>query len=348
MKTSFVSTSALADAARLSLNNLQSKLVDAQKEVATGRLADVGAALGYRTGQAVSLRQDHARLTAIIDTNGTVATRLDATQATLKQLVDNGQAFVSELLAARSASTGPRVAQQQAQTGLQALIDTLNTAADGAFLFSGINTDVKPVTGYYDTGAANRQAVADAFQAAFGMTQSDPGVATITAADMQAFLDGPFAALFDDPQWSGTWSSASDQNVRSRISSSELIQTGTNANEQAFRKLASAYTMVADLGTANLSQDAFQAMVDKATTMATQAIADVSLIAADLGTAQERVKNANDRMSLQVDIMINHINALEGVDSFEASTRLSDLMTQVETAYAMTARIQKLSLLNYL
>jgi flagellar hook-associated protein 3 FlgL len=36
------------------------------------------------------------------------------------------------------------------------------------------------------------------------------------------------------------------------------------------------------------------------------------------------------------------------VDPFEASTRVAALMTQVETAYAMTARIQNLSLLKYL
>jgi flagellar hook-associated protein 3 FlgL len=46
--------------------------------------------------------------------------------------------------------------------------------------------------------------------------------------------------------------------------------------------------------------------------------------------------------------MTKHIGKLEGVDPYEASTRLSQLMTQVETAYAMTARVQKLSLLNYL
>jgi flagellin-like hook-associated protein FlgL len=32
----------------------------------------------------------------------------------------------------------------------------------------------------------------------------------------------------------------------------------------------------------------------------------------------------------------------------EVSTRVSTLLTQIEAAYAMTARIQQLSLLNYL
>ena len=43
-----------------------------------------------------------------------------------------------------------------------------------------------------------------------------------------------------------------------------------------------------------------------------------------------------------------HINLLEAVDPAEASTRISLLLTQIETAYSLTARIQRLSLLNYL
>jgi flagellar hook-associated protein 3 FlgL len=53
-------------------------------------------------------------------------------------------------------------------------------------------------------------------------------------------------------------------------------------------------------------------------------------------------------MSIQIDIMATHIGTLEGVDPFEASTRVSQLLTQVETAYAMTARIHQLTILNYL
>ncbi len=53
-------------------------------------------------------------------------------------------------------------------------------------------------------------------------------------------------------------------------------------------------------------------------------------------------------MSLQITIMTEHVNLLEGVDPYEASSRVNALLTQVETAYALTARLQRLSLINYL
>jgi flagellar hook-associated protein 3 FlgL len=349
MKSTFISTSALSAATRVSLIKTQTKLADAQKEVTTGRLADVGAALGYKTGQTLSLRQDHTRLKTIIDTNSVVTTRLSATQAALKSLSDDAQLFVSQLIAARNRDTGAAVVQGQAEAALTSFTNTMNTSLDGAHLFAGINADVKPITNYYETPIpANRQAVADAFLAQFGTSAGDPANASITAADMQAFLDGSFAALFDDPAWGTDWSAASDQNVRSRISTSELVETSSNAGDVAYRKLAQAYAMVADLGIESLNQAAYEAVVDTATRIAGQAVQDLAQEQARLGTSQERVANANDRMSIQIDIMEKHINVLEAVDPYEASTRVAALMNQVEAAYTMTARIQRLTLLNYL
>ncbi|MGE3066592.1 MAG: flagellar hook-associated family protein [Hyphomicrobiaceae bacterium] len=349
MKSTFISTSALSEATRLSLMKAQAKLAQAQKEVTTGRYADVGQSLGYKTGQTVSLRQELSRLTAIQGTNAEVGTRLDMTQAAIKQMVDGAQSFLSQLIGARENDNGPTIIQSQAQGNLTAMTDALNTTFDGAYIFSGINADVKPVGDYFQSPAgAARTAVASAFSTAFGVTQSDPGAQSISAGDMQTFLDGAFSSLFDASSWSGTWSAASDQNVRSRISTTELVETSTNANEEAFRKLASAYTMVADLGVQNLSKETYQAVVDKASKVIGEAIQSLSNVQATIGNVQERVSNANDKMAAQLDIMKTHITALEAVDPYEASTRVSGLMTQIETAYALTGRIQGLSLLNYL
>src|SRR5205807_482926 len=104
----------------------------------------------------------------------------------------------------------------------------------------------------------------------------------------------------------------------------------------------------AALGAANLNQGAFQKVIDQASKLTGEAVSGLTTMQADLGSAQQRVTDANSRMTAQTDIIANHVGALEGVDPYEASSRLSALMTQIETAYAMTGRLQKLSLLNYL
>jgi len=39
---------------------------------------------------------------------------------------------------------------------------------------------------------------------------------------------------------------------------------------------------------------------------------------------------------------------VEGVDPYEASTRMNSLLAQVEASYTLTSRIQQMSLMNYL
>jgi flagellar hook-associated protein 3 FlgL len=349
MKTTFVSTIALTESTRLTLLKAQAKLAGAQKEMTTGRYGDVGLSIGFRSSETVSLRQDHARLSTIKDSNALVATRLSSTQAVLQSISDDAEAFLGAVNASRESETGPSVIQVEAKTRLEALINGINTEIGGAYIFAGIDVGSEPMAQYFaNPPSAGRQAVATAFFDTFGITQSDPAVANISATDMKAFLDGPFADLTADPGWSTNWATASDQNISSRISTNEMIESSTNANIQPLRDLVRAYTMMSDLGVDKLDDEAFRVVIDEAAKLINGAGAKLTQVRANLGTAQERVTTATERISIQVDIFSKHITNLEGVDPYEASARVTALMTQIEVSYALTARMQNMSLLNHL
>jgi len=349
MKTTYVSTFALTNATRETRVNLQQKLAEAQKESSTGRHADVGLSLGYLTQRTVSLRQDLERLNTFKDTNSVASSRLELSQTTLEGLGDAAQEFLQTLIAARSVRSSAGVAITDAKAKLTSFAASLNTAVNGAHIFAGVNTDVKPITEYFgDPPSAAQTAVADAFFAEFGVAQSDSGVDGITGAQMTTFLDGSFGALFDSANWQGTWSAASDQNITSRITTNERIATSTNANEAAFRNIAATYTMISDIGLEGLSDDAYLAVIDKAMEVVGQAIGDLTALRAGLGTSQERIAAANDRMDIQVSLVKEHITSLEGIDPYEATANVNALLTQIETAYALTARLQNLSLIKYI
>jgi flagellar hook-associated protein 3 FlgL len=349
MKATFISTSAISSATRLELMKVQVQLAEAQKELVTGRFADVGLEVGFKAGQSLSLRQEHTRLKTIIDTNSLVTSRLDTTQAALKNVADDANTFLGQLLASNSDGANAAVIQGQAQSNLDAFINTMNTTFNGGYLFAGVNTDVKPLTDYTaNPPSTNQQAVANAFLTDFGITQSDPAVPNITGPAMQTFLDTTFSGLFDDPAWITDWSSASNQNVRNRISTNDLVETSVNTNDVAFRKLAKAYTMVADLGTQNLGPQAYTAVINQAIKDVSEAIQDVNNLQSGLGITQQRVADSSERMGIQVDILTSQVNSIEGVDPNEAATRVNELMTQIETSYALTAKIMGLSILNFL
>lgn len=349
MKTTNVSSLSVTDAMRQSILRAQLELIRAQKEVATGRLADIGLSLGGGTSQSVALRQQFDRLSAIADTNGLIASRLDSTQGALKSLGELAQSFLSAMVGARNAATGQAVARSEAQNALTTFISALNTASGGEFLFAGINTDIKPIADYFDSPpSAGKSAVDAAFLGQFGMNQSDPAVSAVSGADMANFLDTSFSALFDHTQWTSSWSSASDRAINSRIELKRTVDTSVSANAEPFRKLAMAFTMVADLGTGNLNQGAFEAVIDKAVSLAGQAMQGLGIAQADMGVAQRSVAQAKERITLQLTMISGSINKREAVDPYEAATRVNSIMTQLETSYALTGRIGQLSLLDYL
>jgi len=349
MTTNHISSMSIGMASRLSIAKLQTQLQDAQKELSTLRHADVGLALGYRTGETISMRQEVTRLKTITDTNGIANARLDASDVALKGLGKGAQDFLGNLFLARNGGITAKALADVAKNALLSFADGANTTLNGTYVFGGINSDIKPMKAYQAAPpSAAKTAVDDAFQTAFGVSQTDPSVSSLTPAQVEAFLDGPFKDMFETSAWNTNWSSAASNNITSRISTTEITDTGTNSNEPAFRKLAQAYTMMADLGGQNMSEDAYQKLVEKAVTLVNAAITDITRLRTDFGSAKARITNANERMSIQINVLNENVTSLEGVDSAEASVRVTSLLTQIQTAYSVTAKIQSLSILNYI
>ena len=347
MATTFISSTSISTTLRSSAMKSQVALAQATKEATTERYADVGLTLGALMGRDVVLRAELVDVDKLVDTNVLVSGHLDVEQQRMGTLIDTAEAFQKDLFAARGSANGGNVLLTPARANLQSLIGALNVTMDGQYLFAGTNTAVAPMQDYAP-GSNSKSAVDAAFLATFGIAQNSPLASSISAANMQTFLDTTFKAQFDDPAWGTNWSTASDQVMRSRISTTQTIDTSVSANEQAFRKLAMAYTMLSDLGTQNLNQAAFQTVVDKATLIIGDAINDLAGLGARMGTAQELTTNATSRLKVQADLITHQVTAMEKVDQTEASVRVTSLQNQLEMSLALTSRIQKLSILNYL
>lgn len=346
MALSFVS---MMSAPRMAVADLQRQLLDRQQEATTGRKADVGLALGGRTHHAVNLRYDFDLNSQQLDLNNLAAAQLDLTQNVLSSVAGLAHEFTSQLIGSRNATNGQQIIRQAAEQALAGLTALLNTTHDGQFIFAGINGSTAPLGSYQATPpSAAKTSMDAAFLAEFGVPQSSPAAANITSAQMDAFVAGTFANEFAPAGWSANWSSAASQNRSIRIDQSQVLELPLNANMQPLRELASAITLALDGGTGNLSQGTFQTLVDKATALAAKAEGGVGEMQALLGNVQFEVNSARQRIESRNNILQKEINALEGVDPYEAATRVNVITNQLEASYALTARISRLSLLDYL
>lgn len=349
MKTTFISTQSIGESTRTAIMRMQNRLSHAQAELSSGKHFDTGLALGAGYANLVDLRQQHELLGALQASNSVIQARSEIAQTTLADLVEDAQDFIGDLIAARQAPSGGKLIQASAEGRLRTLTDHLNTSLNGEFIFSGINVSEPPLADYWsDPPPASRASVSAAFLAEFGLPQDDPGVKAITPGAMETFLDGAFANLFADPSWATNWSSASSDLTVARIGRSETVTATVSANESALRKLAEVYSAAANLGTENLNQATLQMLVDKLVTVTGEAVHELGDLQSMLGLSQERLSNASERATIQRNVLQKSIGELDSVDPFEASNRVTTLLTSIQTSYAVTARIQNLSILNYL
>ena len=135
---------------------------------------------------------------------------------------------------------------------------------------------------------------------------------------------------------------------KTQISETEFANISATANDPAFQQLAKAYTSIADLGLQNMNGAAAQTLIDSAITSVNGAIAGITDLQSTLGITQSRISDASKRLGLQTNYLQSQIASTEAVDPYAAAAAVSSLTTQLETAYSLTARIGKLSLIDYL
>ncbi|MEF2071740.1 flagellar hook-associated family protein [Consotaella aegiceratis] len=346
-----ISTLSLISAQRTTILRTQEQLAKAETEVTTGRYADVGATLGATTGQSVTLRVELSSVENQLTSNTLIGLRLDSMQDVLSGLQTTADDMASVLITGQADQVDISTLVTQAQASLEQLFGALNTTSNGQYLFAGTNGSEQPIK-YSDLEDYEGSAASSAFSDAitnYKLTNPDFDLSTATAEEMQDFLDTAVSTLFsDDSSWSDLWSNANSETVTNKITSSESIDVSANANLDVFRNLVQGYAMLSELGSMDLSDEARATLITEASSLVNSGVSGLTELQADIGLRQERLEAANGRLESKQTVIEASISNLEDVDVYEASTRVTMLTTQLEAAYSLTAKLQDLSLLNYL
>ena len=247
-------------------------------------------------------------------------------------------------------ATGAASSLQSAGTNaLQSLIASANATSNGQYVFGGDNTGVAPMADYFSsTTSAAKSAIDAAFQTTFGFAPTSASAANISSSQMQSFISGTFANLFSGASWTSNWSSASSTDVTTQIAPGESATTSTDLNQPGFQQLAEGYAMLAEFGGSSLSSTTQQAVITAASSLINQGVSSLTTTEATLGSAQTRVTDATTSMSNQLTILQTQIGNLDNVNASAVAVQLNSLSTQLETAYQLTAQLQKMSLAQYL
>lgn len=336
--------SSLANQNNLQLN--KSKLEDAQAELSTGRYSDVNLKLGYNVSRNLNWRLGLSETQGFLDNNAQADAKANAAQAALESVKAIGTNFMNMLTGVRGAQNGQTLIKQDANYAIGGLRDAVNTTYAGQYIMGGQNISDPPLKDYQ--GNAAEAAFDTVFQAQFGFPKTSPQAQNITSAQMTAFLIGPFDNLFQGTNWNSNWSSATANNLQTRIDDKRQVDIAANAGEAPFKNMLQGIVAVMDAGTGNLNQTTFQTVVDYALSKTGGAIQGVGETEARIGEGQQMISQANDKLNAKKNLVQLQIQNTEGVDTAALAVRINDLMSQMEASYTVTGKLAKLNLASYL
>lgn len=318
---------------RLQSTRMKTDILRLTQELATGMVSDVGTHLSGDLGYYADVEKN-LRLLNGYDLAAKEASHFaDSTQSVLDR--------ISALLASSIESTLPASttayqevrdhASKDARNDLEAIVAALNGTAAGRSLFAGAATDTLPMI------TANT--FLDTVKAALPPI-TDPA-SLVTAID----------DWFNDPAGFDTMAYLGSDNDISPVPIGEdlLVTMSVRADADQLKMVMKGLTMSAlatdpDWGFDHLEEiEVFKAASDVMLTGQSQ----LTSLQSDIGAAQERIeftltRNAAARIGFEQARL-----SLVGADPFETATRLDDVQLRLESLYAVTARMSRLTLVNY-
>lgn len=329
----------------------------AEKELSTGLKADAFDALGGRSYEALALRTRMDRNEGLSNSNKLLAARLDFTALTLSDVRDTAQDFLNLAVPNRSAPSGTvDPLSLEAGAALEQMIARLNVSYQGAFLYSGTTSDVAPMQKWSEVNPATGKSPRDVVQAIVGGGIGNAADAAAKVAQMNAVYQGTavdpttnYEATFYNGTPQQTPGGVPEARLEARIESELVLPYGVQANDRPYVQVMQGMAMIAATDVSQIADaGGYETWVSAAVDLISQGIAGMIETESRLGGQQVQLENTQEVQESRRLLYNTQIVALEGADPYEAASRVTALQTQLEATYTISARITRLSFLNYL
>jgi flagellar hook-associated protein 3 FlgL len=312
---------------------LKVELERRSQESTTGKVSDAGQHLRGDFTQVTAIDTTLARLAALKTANAETDLTATSIQEALETISSLSDEIGSSLLSAGSLGNATSLGSvgQDAMARFRTVVATLNTQVGDRTLFAGVETR--------SPALADANVIMDALVAV--------SAGATTAADVELAV----SAWFDDPAGYGTigylGGAATDAVT---VANGEQVTLEATAAHPALRDTLKALAMAAllDRGVLENSTEERAQLSQRAGERLMEGAESRTQLAARIGTAQERIAEASTRNAAEETSLQIARNGILSVDSYEAATALTAAETQLDTLYAITARLQKLSLAEYL
>lgn len=317
-----------------STGGIKTQLAKLSLEMSSGQVADIGQHLNGKTSEFEGLNHEIALLNEFETTNKETQRTLAAMQLALAKVDNLRNNSSGTFLLVTADSQQPQV-DGATVAGRSAFIDTINTlngSSAGRAMFSGTDVDARSL--------ADPETMLSDIVAAVG-------VAT-TKDDIISVIDNWFDATGGGFETAGY---LGNQESQFRATDHEnSIEIVARADDPAIRDLLKglAYSAVAGENAATLSVRTQASLVASSGVKLIESAQGLSHLQGALGESEASIALAEaSNSSMQTSYAIARGDMVMA-DPFETATKLQDIQTQLETHFAVTARLSRLNLVDFL
>lgn len=322
---------------RLANITMKSRLDTLTNEVVSGLKSDVARSLSGDLSR-INYLQTRLSQLDIYDQNATtVEGRLSGMQsaaATVQNLLSSlAPTFLSEARSASPETLALRVSA--ANEDFNTVIRALNTEVAGKFVFSGARTNVKPLSSRDDIQAAILTEVA-------GLTDVND---ILTAIDN--WFDAPAGgAGFLDTAYHGSANPAG----LVPVTDTQVAGNGTLGSDHALREVLKGFAIIslvsASPGTYDINET--RDLLHGAAERLHAGDFALTNMRANIGISEQAVARAKTQNTAERSTLTISRGAIISADPYETALALKEAETGMQNIFALTARLSKLNLADYL
>ncbi len=136
--------------------------------------------------------------------------------------------------------------------------------------------------------------------------------------------------------------------ARARVDEGTFIEYGVRADEAAFRDTLKDLALLAAVDYDGEEKPMYESLADTLAQRLSRSAAGMTDVIGEIGLKQELLVSIEERHA-SVEVLIrNQLHGIESADLYEVSTQLAAYETQLEASFQVTARLQRLSLVNFI
>lgn len=311
----------------------KAELQSLNSEVVTGQARDITAQVRGDVQPLASLDSTLSRLDGYATLARETGLVAEATQTAL-DTISTISSGLSEFLISSNTSTletRTSAAGATARANLNTVVSALNTRFGDQSIFAG--------------KATASQAVMDSETLLTAVQTAVTGA--VSAADVQSAV----SAWFDDPAgYEAIIYQGGAPRAPLTVADGEQAQLNITALDPAIKETLKGLTMAAllDKGILAATPHARMELAKNAGLHLLQSNTDRAYLTGRLGSVQAQIDSAASRNSAESTTLKIVRNQITMVDPYEAAVKLQDMQSQLEKIYTLTARMTRLSLMDYL